>query len=152
MMFIGFAVVNLGVSAWAHYTPSPSNPFLAYASVFPGQPASAVEAMAFSCRETYAYYHHPEEMYCTFTPTADVFSYVEVVVYGSNISKITFTMRDISLQVGDLMNFLEMPAVHRSHNVEYFFLPESLVIARTIDHIGQSFLLARVWSISFTSL
>ena len=154
VMVVGFGVVIIGAKAVAQYTPLPSNPFPAYADVFPGQPASALETRAFSCQQEQDYdrdhYNLPEELYCTFTPTAGVFSYVAVKIYEDIIYQVTFTIRERSLQVGDLEMFLKMLKLHTLHRAAYFFLPGSFVIARTAGYTGQFSLFLPVWSVSFT--
>lgn len=149
ILLIGFGVVSLGLMVLARYTPAPTNPFPAYADVFPGQPMSAVEARAFSCSVDHDYYLYAD-IACILTPTEGVFSSIQIVVSGGIIRRITFIMRDNTLLVGDLARFLGMPTVHRLYRTAYFFLPASLVRAETIGHGEQFSLFLPVWSVTFT--
>lgn len=149
IMLIGFGVVNMGLMVLARYTPTPTNPFPAYADVFPGQPMSSVKARAFSCSMDYDYYLYAATE-CTLTPAEGIMSSIGVIVSGGIIHQITFIMRDNTLQTGDLARFLETPIVHRLYRTAYFFLPASLVRAETIGHGEQFSLFLPVWSVTFT--
>jgi hypothetical protein len=145
IILVGFAVVTIGGRLVAQYSPTPPNPFPAYADVFPGQPASAVQARAFSC-QSYA----PAETVCIFTPVAGAFLSVQVVISEGTIHNLTFILCDNTLLVGDLAMFLGMPTVHRLYHTVFFFLPSSLVKAETIAHGEQFSLFLPVRSITFT--
>jgi hypothetical protein len=144
---VGFAVVTISASLVAQYRPTPHNPFPAYADVFPGQPASAVEARAFSC-QNYA----PAETSCIFTPAAGAFLSVQAVMSEDKIHDLTFVLRDNTLQVGDLEMFLKMPTLHTLYRAAYFYLPGSFVRVRTAAYSGQFSLFLPILSISFTKL
>ncbi len=146
----GFAVVITGVTTLAHDGPAPPNPFPAYADVFPGQPASAVEGRTFSCQQDYDHFSHPEDVQCTLFPTSDVFSSVEAIISKNTIYQLTFTMRDNTLRVGDLEVFLKMPTRYTDYGTAYFFSPGIIVIAMTADNTRQFSPFLPVWSVSFT--
>jgi hypothetical protein len=160
VLLIGFAVINLGVRTLAQYSLPPSNPFPAYADIFPGQPANAILSREFSCwgNDFYEYSYAvaygltQESCIFIFTPAEGIFSHVEAVISGDTIQTLTFLLRDKTLQVGDLEKLLEMPTLHTLHNTAYFFLPEDFVIAKTVDFTGQFSLFLPVWSISFTDM
>jgi hypothetical protein len=150
VMVTGFGVAIIGLTTLAQSTPAPPNPFLAYANVFPGQPASTVEARAFSCQQDYDHFSHPEDVHCTLFPTSDVFSCVEAKISKNTIYQLTFTMRDNTLRVGDLAVFLKMPTRYTDYGTAYFFSPGSIVIAKTADYAKRVSPFSPIWSISFT--
>lgn len=153
IMLVGFTVVMLGMRSLAQYMPSPPNPFPAYAGIFPRQPASAISSWDFSCWSIDSSdYHDPTQESCIFTPAEGVFSKVEVVTARGTIQKLTFILRDNSLQVGDLELLLKIPTIHIFYHVVYFFLPESLVIVETSDHSAQFSRFLPVSTISFTDI
>jgi hypothetical protein len=151
IVLVGFAVVMLGVRSVAQYTPAPLNPFPVYADVFPGQPMSAVDTTVFSCDKDYDYYQSAA-IKCNFSPVEGMFSSIELIVHQDSIHQITFILRDNTLQVGDLMRFLQVPIIHRLYHTAYFFLPTSFVRAETLA-FGEPFsLFLPVWNVSFTKL
>jgi hypothetical protein len=150
VMLIGFGAAIIGVTALAQSTPAPPNPFLAYADVFPGQPASAIEARPFSCQQDYDHVSHPEQTNCKFTPATGVFSSVQAIISEGIVYQLTLTMRDTTLQVGDLEVLLKMPTRYTRDSTAYFFLPGSIVTARTADNTRQFSLFLSIRSVSFT--
>ncbi len=139
-LLVGFTVVSLGVRAVAQYTLQPFNPFPAYADIFPGQPARAIETRAFLCRLNYNYYHDrtedhdPIEEWCTFIPAAGVFSSVTVFIADGMIRETIFLARHNSFTVGELAIWLEAPVIHKVPKVIYLVLPQNLVRAITFGH------------------
>jgi hypothetical protein len=159
VLLIGFAVVNMGMRALAQYIAPPANPFPAYADIFPGQPANAILSREFSCwgnnfyeySYTVAYGLTQESCIFIFTPAEGIFSHVEAVISGDTIQTLTFILRDNTLQVGDLMRFLDVPIIHRLYHTVYFLLPTSVVRAETIDYGERFSLFLPVWNVSFTN-
>ena len=156
MMLAGFAVVSISAKVVAQYTPAPQNPFPAYADIFPGQAMSALEARGFSCQYFYDFYHRPTEdsppteASCFFTPAAGIFLSVKANISAGTLCTLIFTLRDNTLQVGDLEMLLKMPKLHMMHGSAYFTLPGSFVIARTANYAGEFSLFLPIWSITFT--
>ena len=150
VMLIGFGMVIMGVTTLAQYSPAPTNPFQPYDDVFPGQPASAVEARAFSCQQDYDHMGRPDRPICNFTPVTGVFSSVQAIISEGIVYQLTFTMRDTTLRVGDLEVILKMPTRYTQDGTAYFFLPGSIVIASTAGNTRQFSLFLSVWSVSFT--
>ncbi len=149
VMLIGCAVVIMSVTALAQHTPVPLDPFPAYADVFPGQPGSAVEAKAFSCKQDYDHINYPEYVYCMFTPISGVFSRVEAKISNGTIYQLTFTMRDNTIRVGDLAVFLIIPTHQTLDGELYFYLPESFVIVRTADYVSRFSPFLSIRNVSF---
>jgi hypothetical protein len=67
LILSGFSIANIGVMAMGQYALPPSNPFTAFADIFPGQLRNAIEAHDFSCIDQDYYSHTPEE-HCFFQP------------------------------------------------------------------------------------
>jgi hypothetical protein len=157
VLLISFAIVNLGMRALAQYTVPPPNPFPAYADIFPGQSAEAIETRAFSCDLNYNYQsptedHYPTETYCTFVPAAGVFSRVGVVISSGIIRQSIFVMRDNTFRVGDLAIWLEAPVIHFVPKVVYFALPRNLVRVTFFGHAQRFSLFLPVSIIAFTDI
>ena len=154
ILLTGFTAANVGVRSLALTASVPSNPFVAYADIFPGQPASAIEARRFSCPSVYDDYQPPTGLYCTLTPVDDVFSNVTVVIFGGTIHQMTFIMRENRLTVGDLELIFETRAVHKFPHVAYFALPRqgSFAITDTIDYARRLSVFLPVRSITFIKI
>lgn len=157
-LLVGLAVVNMGVRALAQFAVPPANPFPDYADVLPGQPATALETRAFSCQLNYDFYYDrtetadPIEESCIFTPSAGIFSSIQVMRLQGVIQQTTFILRDNTLQVGDLEKLLEMPTLYSRYHTAYFFLPEDFVIAKTTGYVRHFSLFLSVWSVTFTDI
>lgn len=158
MIATGLAMVMVGAVELAHFAVPPSDPFPAYAHVFPGAPASVIKARAFSCQSDYNYYHSPDKRHdpseetCTLTPAAGIISSVEVKIFQGVIRQTNFTLRDDTLQVGDLAILLKMPNIHGFYRVGYFFTPNRFIIAKTSSYTGQFSLFRPVQHVSFTDI
>jgi hypothetical protein len=156
MMLVGFAIITEAARAAAHYAPPPYNPFPAYADIFPGQSARAIEARPFSCLMTYNYYHDPRQNRDPFQETCililneGVFSRIEANLVQGTISKLTFIVRDNALRLGDLERIMDTSAVHIYDREVYFTSPHNLVVTKTIAYKGQFSLFLPMWSVAFT--
>jgi hypothetical protein len=148
----GFTIANLAVRTMGQYTTlRPPNPFSEFADVFPGQPATAAEARAFSCQDKYNYSatgHDLTILYCEVTPAESIFSSVQIIISQNVIRQCIFVTRDNTLKVGDLAIFLETPAIYSNYQVTYFSLPSGFIIAGTARHFS---LFLSVLSVSFTA-
>jgi hypothetical protein len=161
IIWVGLAVVTIvaiGVRAVVQYSPTPLNPFPAYADVFPGQPASALETRGFSCQYFYDFYHRPAEAQapteasCIFTPAAGAFLNVKAIISDGTIYTLTFIIRDNTLRVGDLAQLLGTPAIHRFRYTAFFQLPTSLVRVEPVGQTKQFSLFLPVASVTFMKL
>ena len=152
ILVTGFAVTNIVAHALGLTARALPNPFAAYADIFPGQPASAIEARGFSCPSNYNDYQPPTGIYCTFTPADGVFFHVAVVLFKGKIHQISFIMHKNTLTVGDLELIFETGAVHKFPRTAYFALPRqrSFAIAKTIDSDGRFSVYLPIWNIAFT--
>ena len=148
IVLTGFTVANIGMRAMGQYTVRPPNPFSAFADVFPGEPASAIEAHDFSCVDN-NYYGSSAEAHCFFQPAASAFSSVDVLIYQDTILKTTFLVGENLLQVGDLAVLLETNELQTYPNQVAFVLLGRFVIAQTIAHDGGLSPFLPVWSVSF---
>jgi hypothetical protein len=135
IIWLGLTVVSLGAIAWARYgVPSP-NPFSSYVDIFPGQPSSALQARGFSCSMEFNRYTSNE--YCFSYPAAGVFSKVGVVVSKGVISIISFTMRENTLRLGDLMMLWGKPDFTENDRSTYYFWRGSGVTAIADNDTGR---------------
>jgi hypothetical protein len=148
-MVTGFAVVTIGVKVLSKPIVAPFDPFSAYVDIFPGQHMSAVRARGFLCNSTYDYYHDPAVEDCTFTPAAGVISGVNVAVSEDVIRQITFTMRENSLKVGDLVLLMAVQHFHAYTHDVFFFFGKKFVRVST-SAVGSPSMIRPVWSVSFT--
>jgi hypothetical protein len=110
LLLIGFAIVSLGVWVLGRSVAPSPNPFAAYADIFPGQPASAVEARKFLCSS--GLYNYLQNEHCTINPTTGAFSQVGVVLSDEIIIEISFRLRGDTFRVGDLMLLWGAPMVY----------------------------------------
>jgi hypothetical protein len=112
LTWLGFAAASMSAMALAQYTPAPPNPFASFADVFPGQPRSSLIARRFSCLTVgYDTARAAPDETCVLLPASGLFAQVEVIVSRSLIREITFTLREDTLRVGDLMLFWGEPTV-----------------------------------------
>jgi hypothetical protein len=77
----------------------PTTPFSDYATIWPGQPRSAVVAMGISCNP---YNSTGRSDYCTHAPAASPFSLIGVTVLDGVVSRVDFAVREGALTVGEL--------------------------------------------------
>ncbi|MEO8606285.1 MAG: hypothetical protein ABI690_00260 [Chloroflexota bacterium] len=152
IMSVGFTAVTVGSRAFGRHLPAPVSPFSAYADIFPGQPASALDTQSFDCHSNHDFYHDPTEQTCTFVPTADAFLNVQVRVSEGLIQELTFMLRENALQVGDLERFLGTTAIRIDDRKIYFTLPKHYAFAKTVAYPGLFSLFLPAWSVTFTSL
>src|SRR4029078_12991728 len=125
------------------------NPFLAYANIFPGQPASAIQASGFSCPSDHNYYYATAGVFCIATPADSIFSQISGTISNGIIRNISFIIRDQTLTVGDLEIVLDVPFIHKSPETAYVALSGSFVIAGTTVYWRRFSLFLPVWSVSF---
>jgi hypothetical protein len=146
----GFTVANVGVRAMGRVTASlPSNPFAAFADIFPGNPGSAIEAYAFACLDNNSYYGNAAEQQCYFYPADSDFSTIDVLIYQGTIIRTTFLPRESEMTVGDLAVLLETNELTDFSNLSAFVLSENVVISRTATRPGQGSPYLPVLSVSF---
>jgi hypothetical protein len=146
----GFTASTIGALSLGQVVSQPSNPFLEYADFFPGKSESVLQNSPFSCDLIYSYRSTIEKR-CNFNPSSGTFSSVGLTVDYNVIVSITFILRDTSVRVGELQAWWETKPVHAFLNVSFFFLPESVIIARTSSHSEDSSLFSPVWSVSITA-
>lgn len=79
LLLTGFTAVGMGAEALGRNAETPLNPFEAYLDIFPGQPLSAVVKRGVSCWFVEDYYATPTQEHCVLTPTAGIFSMIEVM-------------------------------------------------------------------------
>lgn len=147
-IMIGFGAATISAKVLGQYVAAPTNPFLEFADIFPGQPESAVYAYPFLCRANYAY-DYASEKHCNFRPSGGIFSVIDLIVEHSVIIQATFMIRDTSVRLGDLKSWWETNPVQAYPRVVFFFLPEWAILARTSDHGKHSPPFSPVWSVTF---
>jgi hypothetical protein len=145
IMLTGFAVVTVGARVLAESTVVPFDPFSAYADIFPGQSMTAVKARGLLCRDVMYQIH---EEVCTLTTTSGDITGVNVTISTDIIRLITFTMRENSLNVGDLLLLTGVRNFNTYPEVAFFFSIKGLIIAYT-GPVAKPFLFRPVRTVSF---
>ena len=143
LLLIGFSVASLLVRTLAFTVLVSPNPFTAYADIFPGQPDSAIQSRAFSCRSQPEEHPVPTGLSCAFVPTEGIFSKITVITSQSAIQNTIFEIREKNLRVGDVELFLKIQPVSNFSKIAYFTWP-------ILKYARRSSLFFPVWSISFT--
>ena len=152
MVLSGFTLTNLAIIAFTQSTQrsqSPFNPFLEYADVLPGQPEDALKSRPFSCRRDYNY-NFPGDDSCNLEPSSSIFSRVEPVITKGYIRQTTFTLRDDTLKIGDLVLLLGDPQFRVYPRKTFFFYNNYFVIVSTTA-TGDAAAMRPVWSVTFTN-
>jgi hypothetical protein len=147
----GLAVSTIGAKGLGQYfTAIPDNPLVEFASVFPGQPESAVLAYPFSCSRDYIY--GTLEKRCAFTSKDGAIASVYLVINPDRITQARFFLRDDTFQVGDLSGWLGVTPVQAHPDRVMFFLPDMVAIAKTEKHDARPSLFLSVWGLSLTAM
>ncbi len=150
LMVTGFAVATVGARVLAESTIAPIDPFSAYADIFPGQYMRDVQARGFLCNNHSDFYPVHVE-FCYFTPLSGRVYGVYVIASENIIRQTTFTMRDDSLKLGDLVLLTESRDLHSYLQEVIFFSNKGFSISLT-DTAAHRYLFRPVWSISFIKL
>ena len=148
MAVAGFALGNIGAAALAQATVPPANPFLEYADLFPGQSVSAVNARSFSCHSTNNYYESEET--CASTVASGVVASIDIVISEGLIGQTTFTLRDNTFKVGDLILLFGESALQTYPHRAYFSWQGFFLIVSTTAR-GNPAAIRPVWSVTFTN-
>ena len=143
----GFGLVIMGALGLMHYADLPSNPFAAYADVFPGQPIRALSAHEPSC--WHDYYLDVSETRCNLSPKSGVFSEVAVIYANDLIHHISFTMRDNTFKIGDLAVLLGVSEFH-AHGSVLFLWRGNVGLAQVVKPSAHFSVLRRVWQVTLT--
>ncbi len=149
ILLSGFAVAVIGVKVLTKPMVATFDPFSVYMDIFPGQPKNAVETKGFVCRSADFSYYEPSGEYCTFTPAAGIISTISVTVSADVIHKITFTMRDESLDAGDLLLLTEARRFHIYPKAVFILSTRGFVRGLTSSAAIPS-IIRPVWSVTFT--
>jgi hypothetical protein len=107
-----FSAGGIGMRVLTGTAAAPSNPFAAFADVFPGQSRGAAVARGFLCFAGNA--PGSEDLAderCILRPGSGAFSQVEVFTSGSVIRRLDFEIRQDELRLGDLILFWGVPEV-----------------------------------------
>ena len=108
VVLVGCTAVNLGARSLGQSRAAARNPFFAYVDVLPGQPKSVAIARSFVCP---AQIYDTQDEHCDFRPKSGVFSHVAVDIVDGTISYGSFTVRNKTLRVGDLVLLWGMPDI-----------------------------------------
>ncbi len=152
MLFGGFSLINLGVTAFAQSTQPGlafSNPFLEYNYAFPGQISPALNSEVFTCFETHTYNTLAEKS-CSMNLASGIFSRIETSIYEGVIRQTTFTLRDNTLKIGDLALLFNAPNFHAYPRKVFFFWTKLFVIVSTTAN-GNHPSMRPVWNVTFTN-
>jgi hypothetical protein len=150
----GFTAVNAGVRTLTGYTAAPSNPFAAFADVFPDQPSSAAASRGFLCPSPGAddTYQDTSEETCSFRPESGPFFQVRVNISGDMIRHIDFRMRENTLRVGDLIGLWGSPEVDEYSRSAYLHWRSRGIFALATHDTGSFSLFLPVWTVNFSYL
>lgn len=122
LMLLVSAVIAVVVVGWTipvRQPEQPSNAFIDYAVILPGQPLSAVLGMGFSCNSTNS---SGSSEYCTRSPADGPFRLIAVTLSEGMVSRVTFTIREAALVTGDLALLWGRPNIRfydKSLNMEW---------------------------------
>lgn len=153
IMASGFAAANVAIVVMARTAlpvQAPLNPFLEYADVFPGQPMAALQSRPVLCSSSNNYYNRPAEHLCGMDVDSPLFSRVEPVVLNGYITKTTFTLRDDTLKIGDLVLMLGAPRFGVYPRKTFLFWNNYFVMISTTA-TGHPPALRPVWSVTFST-
>jgi hypothetical protein len=151
IVLTGLTLTNIGLRTLAHSTQSvqaPSNPFLEYADVFPGQASQALNSRPFSCGNIYAY-GSSSATACTVVLSSGIFSDIETTVWDGLIHQTTFTLHDDAMKIGDLVLLLGNPHFRAYPRRAFFFWNKLFAIVSTTAH-GNPPAIRPVWKVTFT--
>jgi len=153
-LLTGFAIVNMAVRPLMRTAAAPPNPFLAYAKIFPGQPASAIQAKEFLCRSDQTYYYATAGVFCIATPADGIFSQISASVSDGTIRSLTFIVGNKTLTVGDLEVVLGIQLIHKFPQATSFIGSGKnfTVKASVIGYTGRFSLFLPLQTISFSQI
>ncbi len=109
---LGVLVVVSGVMALTRLVQSPTNPFSAFSDLFGSAAGPAALARGFTCRDTGGR-SHPQNLsgYCAQRDTDKMFSGIYLWMAGDNANEISFSLRENTLTLGDLMLLWGQPEI-----------------------------------------
>ena len=149
ILFVGFAAVIISMGALEQPIVPPTNPFSAYADIFPGQPESALEGREFSCfADDRSYDHDPSDTTCILHPESGVFLSLQVIISKGMIRQITFLTHENILTIGDLALILDTRDFHWTQRLASFSWRGKLGYAWLVGRRRSFF--RRVWQVTFT--
>ena len=127
------------VMAWTALVRTPTlrqDPFSSYEYIFLGRLKSDLVVEEYSCQAGPI----PRLMeYCSYAPTAGTFSHIGVMVEGSRIILVTFTLRENTLRIGDLALWWGKPDVQLMGRVVTLSWPGRGVTTLTIPSHSRRF-------------
>jgi hypothetical protein len=126
------------------------DPFLAYASLFPGQPWGSVLAHEFLCYQSVMPSPADLSEGCDYHPETGQISQVYVTTWDGFITRASFTIRDNGLRVGDLaLLWGEPELVSFGSGVESFRWPDRGIVALMLPQNGQDTYFSPVVQVNF---
>lgn len=150
LCLISFSIVSVGAEAVGRISQPILKPFEAYLDIFPDQPLSAVVVRGFSCRVSHYHYAQPVQTLCVLTPTASIFSRIEVEDINQRVSWIKFAPRGDAFRFGDLLVMLDLPQHHFYPQFAIALWRDYFVKVELNKGFWVSPVQQRVWSITFT--
>jgi hypothetical protein len=151
ILLTAFSVMSLGARAVAQHTEPPPNPLASFADLLPGQPGSDLEGRGFSCYEE-AYDYGAARDNCLIHLATGAFTRIGLLISKDRtIRQVTFSVRENTLRLGDLMLTLGRPEIHRYGHQMTFYWRSTGIAASTIVYNGQYSAFLPLWSISFAS-
>jgi hypothetical protein len=147
VIWSGFTVAIITVKMLGQGLDQASNPFAAFADVFPGQPKSAAEARGILCAVS-AYEYNPPDDSCMVRHTSGQFSSVSVEIRAEMITAINFWLREDTLRVGDLILLWGTPDIREFSRSVYLYWQNRDILAIATHETKRFSLLLPVRRIS----
>lgn len=145
---IGFTAATISAKALGQYAAvRPTNPFSAFAALLPGEPESVIQDYPFSCWMAYSYGYGTEKR-CSFNPKDGLISNIDLGLDHGVIVQTIFTVRDSTVQVGDLSAWLETNPKQTYPGVALFTSHKLMIIAKISGHTPHSSLFDTVWNVT----
>jgi hypothetical protein len=154
-MWLSFSGAVAGVRVVAKYALPPTNPFSAYADVFPEHAASVMDGHGFSCEVVDVPQSPPVsvlEKDCRLEQETGIFTRINVMISNEEIHQISFILHENTLRVGDLAVFLEATDFRELNSTLFFSWHGNLGIAYITSTIGRFSPFQYVWHVSLINM
>lgn len=150
-VMIGITAATISAKAVGQYAPVQSTePFSAFADLFPGQPESAINAYPMVCWTGHTNASGTEKG-CSLSQETGAISNVDLGLDHGVIVQVTFTLRDGSVQVGDLSTWLQNNPMQSYPRLMYFTFHELNMVAKVGDHHPHASPYAPVYSVTLSA-
>lgn len=143
MLVFGLTMLSVAARGATQYTSPMQNSFSEYADILPGNPQRNLPTDTCQPSST-----SPVQETCVLAPAEGAFLRIQILISRGTISQTMFIVRENSLKVGDLENFLGKRAIYIKPQLAIFYLPEERVIADT--YVGRFSRFLNIKIVTFT--